>query len=97
MKRRMSLRIAWVFIIIAILFSYFPMEMMGSCSEEEDHSTGKRVDCGYAFHCPMIFTPALPLLPTLSINGRLKWMSPTEKVEELPRLIFHPPETSFNI
>ncbi len=92
----MNLRIAGVFIIIAVLFSYFPMEMMGSCSEE-DHSTSKRIDCGYAFHCPMIFNPALPLPPTLSINGRLKWMSPTEKVEEFPRFIFHPPETSFNI
>jgi len=92
----MILKIIGTFIIIAILFSYLPMDAMGNCSEE-DHSTNTRMDCGYIFHCPVIYNPALPQLSVLSINGWLRWMPTVGKVEELPRFIFHPPETFFKI
>ena len=88
------MRIAGIFIIIAILFSYLPMEAMENCSEE-DHSANTRMDCGYAFHCPVIYNPALPQLPVLSVNSWLRWIPTVGKAEELPRLIFHPPETLF--
>lgn len=90
------MRIIGAFIIIAILFSYLPMDAMGNCSEE-DHSANTRMDCGYIFHCPVIYNQALPQLSVLSINGWLRWMPTAGKVEELPRLIFHPPETFFKI
>lgn len=90
----MILRIAGIFIIIAILFSYLPMDAMGNCSEE-DHSGNTRMDCGYAFHCPVIYNPAIPRLSVLSINSWLRWMPTIGKIEELARLIFHPPEKSF--
>ncbi|MDO9351477.1 MAG: hypothetical protein Q7U55_09585, partial [Deltaproteobacteria bacterium] len=93
-KMRIILRIIGTFIIIAILFSYLPMDAMGNCSEE-DPSTNTRMDCGYIFHCPLINDTAMPSLSILSINGRLRWMPTVGKVEELPRLIFHPPETLF--
>jgi len=84
-------RIIGAFIIIAILFSYLPMDAMGNCSEE-DHSANMRMDCGYIFHCPVIYNPALPQLSVLSINSWLRWIPTVGKVEELPRLIFHPPK-----
>jgi len=87
-------RIAGIFIIIAILFSYLPIDAMGNCSEE-DHSTNTRMDCGYTFHCPVIYNPAIPQLSVLSINSWLRWMPTAGKVEELPRFIFHPPKKSF--
>ncbi len=92
----MILRIAGIFIIIAILFSYIPAVSIDGCPEE-DHSTNKGMDCGYAFHCPLVHDTAMPQLSILSINGRLRWMPNVLKIEELPRLIFHPPERLFKI
>jgi len=88
-------RIAGIFIIIAILFSYLPMDAMGNCSEE-DHSTNTRMDCGYAFHCPVIDGPIAPQLSVLSINGWLKPPPKLLKFEELPGSIFHPPQNILN-
>jgi hypothetical protein len=72
------------------------MDAMGNCSEE-DHSGNMGMDCGYFFHCPIIYDPATPQLFSLSINGRLRWMPTVEKVEELPLLIFIPPEPFFPV
>lgn len=80
-----------IFIIITILFSYFPMEAMGNCSEE-DHSGDRGMDCGYIFHCPMISNPIVPSLVILTPNGWLKWETIREKIEDFPALIFHPPK-----
>ncbi len=87
----MILRIIGVFLIIAILFSYFPMLGMGSCSEE-DHGGDMRMNCGYTFHCPVIHHSALPQLSTLSFYGWLRWTGNIGKFEELPKSIFHPPK-----
>lgn len=90
------MRIVGILIIIAILFSYIPAISMDGCPEE-DHSGKKGMDCGYAFHCPVIYDTAMPQLSVLSINSWLRWMPTAGKIEELPRLIFHPPETLFKI
>lgn len=87
----MRVRTAGIFIIIAILFSYFPVEVMGNCSEE-DHSGNRGMECGYIFHCPMISHPIVPSLTVLSRNGWLRWESVIEKIEGFPMLIFHPPK-----
>jgi len=88
---RIILRITGIFIIIAIIFSYLPAGSIDSC-QEEDRSTYSRMDCGYAFHCPIIYNPAMPELSTLTINGWLKWVREISKIEELPNFIFHPPK-----
>ena len=87
----MILRIAGIFIIIAILFSYLPMDAMGDCPEENPH-TNTGMDCGYAFHCSALSSPAVSELSILSFNGWLRWMPDISKIEELPNFIFHPPK-----
>jgi hypothetical protein len=86
-------RITGIFIIIAIIFSYLPMDMgaMGNCPEE-DHHTDTRVDCGYAFHCPAFHNPVMLELSILTLNGWLKWTPSISRIEELPNFIFHPPK-----
>jgi len=84
-------RIAGIFIIIAILFSYLPMDAMENCSEE-DHSGNMRMDCGYTFHCPVIYHSALPQLSALSIHGWLRSIPTSKKIEEMPKFIFRPPK-----
>lgn len=86
----MILRIIGAFIIIAIFFSYFPMDAMGNCPEE-DHSRNTGMDCGYIFHCPVIYDLIVPQLSILSVNGWLRSMLTLLKVEEFPQKIFHPP------
>ena len=90
----MILRIIGAFIIIAILFSYLPMDAMENCSEE-DHSTNTRMDCGYTFHCPIFFNKVITQFLILPINGWLRYIPTIGKAEELPRFIFHPPKKSF--
>jgi hypothetical protein len=72
------------------------MDMTGSCSEE-DHSGNSRLDCGYIFHCPFISDTIMPPPSILSMNGWLRLMPTAGKIEEFPRLIFHPPEASLKI
>jgi len=85
------LRIIGIFIIITIIFSYLPMDVMGHCPEE-DHHTNTKMDCGYAFHCPALYNLIMPGLSILPINGWLKLMPEISKIEELPNFIFHPPK-----
>lgn len=85
------MRTIGIFLIIVILFSYFPMLTMDGCSEE-DHGGDMRMDCGYTFHCPVIDHSALPHLSALSIYGWLRWKRNIGKMEELPKSIFRPPE-----
>lgn len=85
------MRILGVLLVIAILFSYFPMMTMDGCSEE-DHENDMRMDCGYTFHCPVIYHSILPHLSAPSIYGWLKWKRIIGKMEELPKSIYHPPK-----
>ena len=94
-KRRTFLRIIGTLVIIAILFSYIPAISMDGCPEE-DHSVNKKMDCGYVFHCPAVYNPAIPQLSILSLHGELKCVVILRKTDEFRRLIFHPPERIFS-
>jgi len=85
------LRIPGIFIIVTVLFSYLPMDAMGHCPEE-DHHTNTKMDCGYAFHCPVLYHPIMPGLSVLTISGWLKRMPEISKIDELPSFIYHPPK-----
>jgi hypothetical protein len=90
------LKIIGIFIIITIILSYLPIDAMGHCPEE-DHHTGTRMDCGYVFHCPVLHSPNVLDLSTLTLNSWLKRMVDISKIEELPNFIFHPPKNNSNI
>lgn len=91
-------RTVGIFTIIAIIFSYLPMDMgeMGNCPEEKHH-TNTRVDCGYAFHCPVMDSSVVPRLFDLSIYGWFQPMPILLKVEEFQQRIFHPPKVFLTI
>ena len=89
--RRIILRIVGISIIIAILFSYIPAISMESCPEE-DHSTDSGMDCGYSFHCPIVFDKLMSEMLTLPFKGRFFLAPPLLIGEEVVPQIFHPPK-----
>jgi hypothetical protein len=85
------MRIVGIFIIIGILFSYVPVFSMDECPEG-NHMGNMKMDCGSNFHCPLVLNISLPEPLPLPLNGRLDFAVYSPKVDELPHLIFHPPE-----
>ena len=55
-----------------------------------------KMDCGYSFHCPMIVNKNILGAYGLPLNGRLFPAKPLLVVDELIRLIFHPPKDSMH-
>ncbi len=78
-------------IVITILFSYVPVFSMDGCPEG-NHMGNMKIDCGYSFHCPMIVDKNILGPYSLPLNGRLVTGNPLLVVDELVRVIFHPPK-----
>ena len=51
-----------------------------------------KMECGYSFHCPMIVNKNILETYSLPLNGRLVPEKPLIVVDELIRMIFHPPK-----
>ncbi len=77
-------------VVITILFSYMPAFSMGGCPEG-NHMGNVKMDCGYSFHCPMVVNENILGTYSLPLNGRLAPAKPLLAVDELVRMIFHPP------
>jgi hypothetical protein len=85
------MRIIGCLLIIGFLFSYVPAFPMDDCPE--GNQTGNmETDCGYIFHCPLVFNVNIPDPLPLPLNGRLILTTSLIKVDELANLIFHPPD-----
>ena len=93
MSFRARLKIVGILLIIGILFSYVPIVPMDGCPEGH-HMAGKKMDCGYSFHCPIIFNFNMSESP-LPFTGRVVLTLPLPKVDQLVTLIFHPPEYQY--
>jgi len=91
------MKLIGIFLIIGILFSYVPVMPMDDCPEGDQH-TGNRhtgnmtMNCGYSFHCPILFNINTPDPMPLPLTGRLVDLAPPLKIDEVPFLIFHPPK-----
>ncbi len=85
------MRIVGIFLVIAILFSYLPIIPRDDCPDV-DHMGSMKLDCGNIFHCPLIFSISVSGPTVLPLSGRFFLTFFSVKVEELPRLVFHPPE-----
>ncbi len=81
-------------IMIAIFLVYFPIEGMGTCSEN-GHSQKNEMNCGYLFHCPLIADTIVTSMWILPFNGWLKLLPINLKKDEFPVTIFHPPRNGF--
>ncbi len=81
-------------VVVAILFSYIPAFSfsMKGCPEEGNHTGNVKMDCGYSFHCPMVVNKDVLDANSLPLSGRLVSGKPLLVVEELIRMIFHPPK-----
>lgn len=64
---------------------------MDECPEV-NHMSNMKMDCGYNFHCPLIFNITMPEPLPLPLNGRVILARPLPKINELTYLIFRPPE-----
>ena len=78
-------------VIITILFSYVPVFSMDQCPER-NHIGNVKMDCGYSFHCPMVINKNILGIYSLPLNGLLVPAKPLLVVDELIRVIFHPPK-----
>jgi hypothetical protein len=87
----MDMRIIGCLLVIGLLFSYVPAFPMDECPEG-NHMGNMKMDCGYVFHCPLIFNINIPDHLPLPLNGRLILTPSLFKVDELAHLIFHPPD-----
>ena len=85
------MKIAAVFVVIGILFSYTPVIQMDECPGD-NHRGNMKLDCGYTFHCPLISDGNPQESLPLPLSGRLVSPSALPKVDELTRLVFHPHE-----
>ena len=85
------MRLIGCLLVIGILFSYVPAFSMDGCPEG-NHMGNMKVDCGYIFHCPLILNISMPELLPIPVSGRLVLSYSSFKVDELPHLIFHPPD-----
>ncbi len=96
------MKLIGIFLIIGIVFSYVPVIPMENCPEGNhhtgnhnagDHHTGNTtMNCGYSFHCPILFNINMLDPMPLPLTGRLILLPPSLKVDEVPYLIFHPPK-----
>ena len=78
-------------VIVTILFSYVPVFSMDQCPEG-NHMGNVKIDCGYSFHCPMIVNKNFFGTYSLPLNSRLVLTKSLLVVDELIRVIFHPPK-----
>jgi hypothetical protein len=78
-------------VIITILFSYVPVFSMDQCPEG-NHMGNVKMDCGYSFYCPMIVNKNILGTYRLPLNGRLVPGRLLLVLDELIRVIFHPPK-----
>ena len=78
-------------VLITILFSYMPVFSMDQCPEG-NHMRNVKMNCGYSFHCPMIVDKNIVGTYPLPLNGRFAPVKPLLVVDELIRVIFHPPK-----
>lgn len=85
------MKVIGILLVIGILFSYVPMIPMDGCPEGH-HMGTKKMDCGYSFHCPVIFNFNMSESLPLPFIGQLDLASPLPKVDKLVTPIFHPPE-----
>jgi hypothetical protein len=85
------MRVIGSLLIIGILFSYVPMIPMDECPEG-NHMGNRKMDCGYNFHCPLIFNISMPEPLALPLSGRVVLTPSLLKIDELTFLIFRPPK-----
>jgi hypothetical protein len=85
------MRVIGSLLIIGILFSYVPMIPMDKCPEG-NHMGNRKMDCGYNFHCPLIFNISMPEPLALPLSGRVVLTPSLLKIDELTFLIFRPPK-----
>ena len=85
------MRVRGSLLIIGILFSYVPMILMDECPEG-NHMGNMKMDCGYNFHCPLIFNINMPEPLPLPLSGRVVLTTSLLKIDELTSLIFRPPK-----
>jgi hypothetical protein len=85
------MRVIGSLLIIGILFSYVPMILMDECPEG-NHMGNRKMDCGYNFHCPLIFNISMPEPLALPLSGRVVLTPSLLKIDELTFLIFRPPK-----
>jgi len=83
-------KVVGVLLVIGIVFSYIPMISTDSCSG--GNHMGKKLECGYLFHCPLILDGSLQEPLPLPLSGRLVLPPVLPKIDELTNLIFHPPK-----
>jgi hypothetical protein len=86
------MKIVGIFLVIGLLFSYVPIIPVDGCPEANHMGSMKIMDCGYAFHCPMISDGSLQEPFSLPLNGWLPLPTALPKADELTHLIFHPPK-----
>ena len=84
------MRIIGYLLIIGILFSYVPVFSMDECPDG-NHMGNMKLDCGSIFHCPMIFDIRVSDPTPLPLRGLFFTAPSLFHIDELPRLIFHPP------
>ncbi len=67
---------------------------MGGCQEgnHAGNSGSTKMECCYAFHCPMICDGNQKEPFPLPLNGRLRLSPELPKVDVLAHFIFHPPK-----
>ena len=85
------MRVIGSLLIIGILFSYVPMIPMDECPEG-NHMGNRKMDCGYNFHCPLIFNISMPEPLALPLSGRVVLTPSLLKIDELTFFIFRPPK-----
>jgi len=73
------------------LFSYVPVFPMGDC-QEEVHEGSRKLECGYAFHCPFLSNTGLSGSIILPYVGQASLSLLLPVIDELARPIFHPPK-----
>jgi len=92
----MLARIISVLLLIGILYSYAPILAHQDGCPEADHMGGSmgsvKMDCGYSFHCPIVFnTGGSEPLP-LPFVGQLIPTPHLLLLKESISDIFHPPK-----
>jgi hypothetical protein len=82
--------IGWL-VVIGLFLSYVPAFPMDECSEG-NHTGNMKTDCGYMFHCQLVFNADMPDSLLLPLNGRFILTPSLFKVDEVAHFIFHPPD-----
>ncbi|MCX8118474.1 MAG: hypothetical protein N3G78_11140 [Desulfobacterota bacterium] len=78
-------------ILIGLLLSYFPTEILSRCSETENAEKWEK-GCGFAFHCPMVSERITPLPSNLILLGYAELPNVFKLLDKLPYFFFHPPK-----